>query len=111
MKPNEMTIRQAHEALVKKEFSASDLLQSCLDRIIAIDDDKVKAFIRYNSRNNWGWLERSEYKSDLEILPGDIRDFDSVYNALKGSTNGHTPNATPFAICSDLENFSTSGIL
>ena len=31
-----------------------------------------------------GWLEESEYKSDLEIISGDIRDFDSVYNALKG---------------------------
>lgn len=45
---------------------------------------KVKAFIRYNSKNDWGWLEESEYKSDLEIISGDIRDFDSVYNALKG---------------------------
>lgn len=45
---------------------------------------KVKAFVRYNSRNDWGWLEYSNYKNDIEVMTGDIRDFDSVYNAVKG---------------------------
>ncbi len=44
----------------------------------------VKAFVRYNSKNNWGWLEQSEYKDKIEVVTGDIRDYDSVYNALKG---------------------------
>ena len=44
----------------------------------------VKAFIRYNSTNCWGWLEESRHKSEIEIVSGDIRDFDSVKNALKG---------------------------
>lgn len=43
----------------------------------------VKAFVRYNSRNYWGWLESSEVKEDLEIYTGDIRDFDSVRNGMK----------------------------
>ncbi|MHB9011499.1 MAG: NAD-dependent 4,6-dehydratase LegB [Ignavibacteriaceae bacterium] len=45
---------------------------------------KVKAFVRYNSKNNWGWLEQSDYKDKIEVVVGDIRDYDSVYNALKG---------------------------
>jgi dTDP-glucose 4,6-dehydratase len=45
---------------------------------------QVKAFIRYNSRNNWGWLEESEYINDIQIITGDIRDFDSVSDAVKG---------------------------
>jgi len=44
---------------------------------------KVKAFVRYNSRNFWGWLETSPYKEEMEIISGDIRDFDSVKNTMK----------------------------
>ncbi len=60
-------------------FIGSHLAEKCVELKY-----KVKAFTRYNSKNDWGWLEESEYKSDLEIISGDIRDFDSVYNALKG---------------------------
>ena len=45
----------------------------------------VKAYVHYNSRNLWGWLEESEVKKDVEIISGDIRDFDMVYNAMKGT--------------------------
>jgi len=44
---------------------------------------KVKAFVRYNSRNFWGWLETSPYKEDMEIIAGDIRDYDSVKDAMR----------------------------
>lgn len=43
----------------------------------------VKAFVRYNSKNNWGWIEQSSYKNDIEVVTGDIRDFDSVKNAMQ----------------------------
>ena len=42
----------------------------------------VRAFVRYNSNNNWGWLEQSSYLKDIEIYSGDIRDFDSVRKAM-----------------------------
>lgn len=35
---------------------------------------KVKAFVRYNSRNFWVWLEKSEYINDIEIYSVDFRD-------------------------------------
>ena len=44
----------------------------------------VRAFIHYNSRNNWGWLEYSPYKNEIEFFVGDIRDYDSVDKALNG---------------------------
>jgi len=44
----------------------------------------VKAFVRYNSRNYWGWLEGSQYSDQMEIVSGDIRDFDSVFKAMQG---------------------------
>lgn len=44
---------------------------------------KVRAFVRYNSKNNWGWLETSLYKDEIEIYTGDIRDYDSVKDSMK----------------------------
>jgi NAD dependent epimerase/dehydratase len=44
----------------------------------------VRAFVRYNSNNNWGWLEQSSFLKDMEIYSGDIRDYDSVQKAMTG---------------------------
>jgi dTDP-glucose 4,6-dehydratase len=44
----------------------------------------IRAFVRYNSNNNWGWLDNSSYLKDIEVYSGDIRDYDSVRNAMKG---------------------------
>lgn len=43
----------------------------------------VRAFVRYNSKNYWGWLENSPYRDRIEVLTGDIRDYDSVKSALQ----------------------------
>lgn len=43
----------------------------------------VRAFVRYNSKNYWGWLESSPYKNHIEIYTGDIRDYDSVRASMK----------------------------
>tara|TARA_A100001015_G_scaffold310654_1_gene412462 strand:+ start:908 stop:1888 length:981 start_codon:yes stop_codon:yes gene_type:complete len=43
----------------------------------------VKAFDRYNINNSWGWLEHSKYRNDIEIILGDIRDYDSISKATK----------------------------
>lgn len=46
----------------------------------------VRALVRYNSLNSWGWLEYAEpdIKKSLEIFPGDIRDPYGVREAMKG---------------------------
>ncbi len=31
---------------------------------------EVRAFLRYNSKNSWGWLEESEYAKEMEIVSG-----------------------------------------
>lgn len=59
-------------------FIGSHLTERCVE--LGYD---VKAFVRYNSRNQWGWLEQSEVKSEAEVICGDIRDFDSVKSAMK----------------------------
>ena len=45
---------------------------------------KIVAFDRYNSNNNYGWLENSKYKKKIKFVLGDIRDYDSVNKAMIG---------------------------
>jgi aspartyl-tRNA(Asn)/glutamyl-tRNA(Gln) amidotransferase subunit A len=45
---NQLTISEAAERLRKKEFSARELMQACLDRVEKIDS-KVKAFLSYDA--------------------------------------------------------------
>ena len=47
----------------------------------------VIAFDRYNIDNNYGWLNNSTYKKNIEFILGDIRDFDSVNNLIKKVKN------------------------
>lgn len=59
-------------------FIGSHLTEECVRR-----GYKVKAFVDYNSFSRWGWLEYSKYKKDIEIIMGNIRDFDSVYKVMQ----------------------------
>lgn len=47
---------------------------------------KVKAFAYYNSFNSWGWLDAlpKEIMNEVEVFIGDIRDPNSVKEAMKG---------------------------
>ena len=60
-------------------FIGSHLTEKCIEK--GFD---VIAFDRYNPNNHWGWLEHSEYKDDMKIILGDVRDYDSVYKAMAG---------------------------
>lgn len=47
---------------------------------------QVKAFVYYNSFNNWGWLEAipKEMMREIEVVQGDIRDPNGVGEAMNG---------------------------
>lgn len=60
-------------------FIGSTLCERCVEKGF-----KVKAFLHYNALGNRGWLERSNVKEEIEFISGDIRDYDSVYRAMKG---------------------------
>lgn len=46
----------------------------------------VRAFILYNSFNNWGWLEDlpQDIMEHVEVFAGDVRDPNGVLEAMKG---------------------------
>ena len=63
-------------------FIGSHLAELCVN-----EGFNVVAFDRYNSNNHWGWLEDSNFNRDMEIILGDIRDYDSVNKAMEGCDN------------------------
>ncbi len=63
---------------------AGGFIGSHLTELCATLGLKVKAFVHYNAESRWGWLEESPCRSDVEVIAGDIRDFDSVHGAMSG---------------------------
>ncbi len=60
-------------------FIGSHLVERCVEA-----GHKVRAFVHYNARNFHGWLEASPCYNELEVVSGDIRDYDSVFAAAEG---------------------------
>jgi len=63
---------------------AAGFIGSHLTELLVEKGFNVKAFVHYNSKNDWGWLETSEYKNEIEVITGDVRDYDSVYSVVDG---------------------------
>jgi len=63
---------------------ATGFIGSHLTELLVDKGFNVVAFDRYNPNNNWGWLEESQVKNDVEVILGDIRDYDSVNKAMEG---------------------------
>jgi len=63
---------------------AGGFIGSHLTELLVAKGYNVKAFVHYNSWNKWGWLDASAVKNDVEVITGDIRDYDSVFAAVQG---------------------------
>ncbi len=66
---------------------AAGFIGSHLTELLVEKGCQVKAFVHYNSQNSWGWLEESKYKNEIEVVTGDIRDYDAVFDAMNGCNN------------------------
>lgn len=45
---------------------------------------EVRALVHYNALGSWGWLDDSPIRNEIEVVSGDIRDRDSVRQAMEG---------------------------
>ena len=54
-----------------------------VERLVALGA-RTRALVRYNSAGSVGWLDSSPVKEAIEVIPGDVRDLDSVRAAMKG---------------------------
>lgn len=61
---------------------SAGFIGSHLTELLVKEGFQVKAFVRYNSKNSWGWLDESKHIGNIEVITGDIRDYDSVYKAM-----------------------------
>ncbi|AMK77761.1 MULTISPECIES: NAD-dependent 4,6-dehydratase LegB [Methylomonas] len=53
---------------------ADGFIGSHLTEMLAARGLQVRALAQYNSFNNWGWLEDSSCKNEIEVICGDVRD-------------------------------------
>ena len=65
---------------------ASGFIGSHLTERLVTEGAKVRAFVHYNSRNDWGLLDYlpENILKEIEIISGDIQDPFSVRKAVKG---------------------------
>jgi len=64
---------------------AGGFLGSHLVEHMVRQDRSVRAFVRYNSRGSWGWLDTlpKDVRDELDVFMGDVRDEFSVRTAMK----------------------------
>ena len=65
---------------------ADGFIGSHLVELLIKSGFNVRAFWFYNSNGSWGWLDNLDIniKKELDVVLGDIRDFQVVKNSMKG---------------------------
>jgi NAD dependent epimerase/dehydratase len=65
---------------------AEGFIGSHLTEALVRAGHNVRAFVLYNSFNSWGWLDRCDpaVKGQFEVFTGDVRDYQSVTEAVRG---------------------------
>lgn len=65
---------------------ADGFIGSHLTELLVRSGYRVRAFVLYNSFNTWGWLDTisKDVLENVEVFAGDVRDPNSVRQALKG---------------------------
>jgi NAD dependent epimerase/dehydratase len=65
---------------------AAGFIGSHLTEELVREGEDVRAFVRYSSRDDRGYLESlpGEVKEQVEVIPGDLKDPDGVKKAVRG---------------------------
>lgn len=68
---------------------AGGFIGSHLTEMLVREGADVRAFVRYNSRGTYGWLDEADVqvRKAVDVVQGDIRDLDRVISAVKGRTH------------------------
>ena len=64
---------------------AGGFIGSHLTEALVRAGHSVRALVRYNSTNNWGWLDRlpEEVRDHIEVMAGDVRDPNGMRVAMQ----------------------------
>ena len=84
---------------------AGGFIGSHLTEELVRQGEEVRAFVRYNSRDERGLLEAlpREVQSQMEVVTGDLKDPDGIKKAVKGCTKSLSSGRTdchPLFLCS-----------
>ena len=65
---------------------ADGFIGSHLTELLLENKFEIKAFCFYNSNGSWGWLDTipNKIRDNIEVFLGDIRDYQSVRESMKG---------------------------
>ena len=65
---------------------AAGFIGSHLTQRLVEDGHRVRVFVRYNSQNNWGWLDvlPPSVIREIEVHRGDLKDPEAVRKAVEG---------------------------
>ena len=63
---------------------AAGFIGSHLVELLVEQGQTVRAFVRYNSSGARGWLDALPCKDRIEVVAGDVRDYDAVLRAMNG---------------------------
>ncbi len=63
---------------------AAGFVGSHLVERLVRDGARTRAFVRYNSRDEWGHLDDSDVRGDIDVIRGDIRDASLVDASVRG---------------------------
>jgi NAD dependent epimerase/dehydratase len=55
-----------------------------VEKLVALGA-QTRAIVQYRSNGSWGWLDTSPVKDQVKIIVGDVRDPESVSQAMRGS--------------------------
>jgi NDP-hexose 4,6-dehydratase len=66
---------------------ADGFIGSHLVETLVVSGHRIRAMVQYNSFGSWGWLESldPEVLASVEVIPGDVRDRDSVLALMTGA--------------------------
>jgi NAD dependent epimerase/dehydratase len=57
---------------------ADGFIGSHLAEMLVENEAEVKALVHYNSFNSWGWLDKVSCRDNMEIISGDVRDYNQM---------------------------------
>lgn len=57
---------------------ADGFIGSHLAELLVKNEAEVKALVHYNSFNSWGWLDKVSCRDQIDIVPGDVRDYNQM---------------------------------
>lgn len=63
---------------------AGGFIPSHLTEALVREGANVRALVHYNSLGRWGWLDSSDLRDSVEVIPGDLTDELSVRLAAEG---------------------------